>query len=56
MSFQDTLRWLFAGENDELNRFNSREAKKGRHSIRGRHQEFSPELERLKYEVLRSSI
>jgi hypothetical protein len=56
MSFPNTLKWLFVGDNDELKRFNTREAKKARRSSFARHQEFSPELERLKYEVLRSSV
>jgi hypothetical protein len=56
MSFHNPLKWFFASDRDELNRLIKRDEKKARRSCTPRRKEFSPELELLKYEVLRSSF
>jgi hypothetical protein len=47
---------VFPANNDRVRRYLRREDRHGRGSVPQGSQEFSPEREHLKYEILRSSI
>ena len=56
MPFFNPLKSLFPSQNEDLMRLMRHEERKIRRKPTSQDQVFSPELERLRYEVLRSSI
>lgn len=56
MHIPNPLKALFPSSNEDLTRLMRHEERKVRRTKHSSNQEFSPELERLKYEILRSSI